>query len=97
MKKIMFIIVMLIVTITSYAATPADTILIDNSKITQVVRHNGTTTKGTPSIKYYFVYDGELIATNNTTVGKYELAKQYKAKCPLAMIIKGRNKRIILY
>lgn len=96
MKKIIFI-VMLFMSTTAFAATKADTVMVDNSKITNVVRHNGTTSTGKPSIKYYFVYDGELIPTNNTTVGKYELAKQYKAKCPLAMVIRGRNKRIILY
>lgn len=96
MKKLIFSI-LLFASVATFAATPADTIVVDNSKITNVVKHNGTTSTGKTSVKYYFVYDGELISTNNTTVGKYELAKQYKAKCPLILIKRGRNKRIVLY
>ena len=88
---------MLFMSITTFAATPADTIKVDNTQITEVIEHKTTNSKGNPTIKYYFVYQGELVNTNNTTITKYKLCKQYKAKCPLVMIVRGNNKRIVLY
>lgn len=97
MKKILFIIVVTLVSVVATAAEKADTIPVLNNKITKVVEHQTTNSKGNPATKYYFVYDGELINTNKTTVEKYNLAKQYGAKTTLALIRKGKSKRIIIY
>lgn len=92
--QISFIIGMLmcISSINSYAAK-SDTIAVNNSLITKVIRHNTTTTKGKPVTKYYFVYNGNLVSTTKTVVDKYELAKAYGVRIALIII---KNKRIAL-
>lgn len=93
MKKFVFI-MLLFVSCVVYAS---DTIRVDNTKIREVVEHRTTNSKGNPTTKYYFVYDNELISTSKTVVDKYKLSRQYKVKCPLAIIVRGKNKRIALY
>lgn len=93
MKKFVFIFILFI----SCAICANDTIRVDNTKIREVVEHRTTNSKGNPIIKYYFVYDNELISTSKTVVDKYKLSKQYKVNCPLAIIVRGKNKRIMLY
>lgn len=79
------------------AETKADTLKVDNAQITKVIEAETTTSKGTKTIKYYFIYKGELVNTSKTVVAKYKLAKQYNANCALAIVIKGKStKRIIL-
>ena len=92
--QISFIIGMLmcISSINSYAAK-SDTIAVNNSLITKVIRHNTTTSKGKPVTKYYFVYNGNLVSTTKTVVDKYELAKAYGVRIALIII---KNKRIAL-
>ena len=78
------------------AETKADTLKVDNAQITKIVEAETTTSKG-KTIKYYFIYRGELVNTSKTVVAKYKLAKQYNANCALAIVIKGKStKRIIL-
>ena len=92
--QISFIIGMLmcISSINSFAAK-SDTLAVNNSLITKVIRHKTTTTKGKPTIKYYFVYNGNLVSTTKTVVDKYELAKAYGVRIALIII---KNKRIAL-
>lgn len=78
------------------AETKADTLKVDNAQITKVIEAETTTSKGTKTIKYYFIYKGELVNTSKTVVTKYKLAKQFGANCALAIIINKTNKRIIL-
>lgn len=79
------------------AENKADTLKVDNAQITKVIEAETTTTKGTKTIKYYFIYKGELVNTSKNVVAKYKLAKQYNANCALAIVIKGKStKRIIL-
>lgn len=96
MKKL-FIVVMFMVASTTYAETnSADTIRVNNALIENVIEHKTTNTKGNPVIKYFIIYQGELVATSKTVVEKITLAKKYKVKCPLALVNKNGNKRIIL-
>ena len=92
--QISFIIGMLmcISSIDSFAAK-SDTLAVNNSLITKVIRHNTTTSKGKPVTKYYFVYNGNLVSTTKTVVDKYELAKAYGVRIALIII---KNKRIAL-
>ena len=91
--QISFIIGMLMcISINSFAAK-SDTIAVNNSLITKVIRHKTTTAKGKPIIKYYFVYNGNLVSTTKTVVDKYELAKAYGVRIALIII---KNKRIAL-
>lgn len=93
MKKIIFIL-MLFVSCVMYAN---DTIRIDNTKIREVVEHKTTNSKGNPTVKYYIVYNDELISTSKTVVDKINLSKRYRTKCSLCVIVRGKNKRIALY
>lgn len=89
--QISFIISMLMcISINCYAAK-SDTLSVDNNLITKVIKHKTTTTKGKPIIKYYFVYNGNLVSTTKTVVDKYELAKAYGVRIALIII---KNKRI---
>ena len=92
--QISFIIGMLmcINSINSYAAK-SDTLAVNNNLITKVIKHKTTTTKGKPIIKYYFVYNGNLVSTSKNVVDKYELAKAYGVRIALIII---KNKRIAL-
>ena len=78
------------------AASVSDTLRVDNTKITKVIEYPTTNSKGNKTIKYYFIYKGELVNTSKTVVEKYKLAKQFGANCAL-VIINGKNsKRIVL-
>ena len=92
--QISFIIGMLmcISSVNGFAAK-SDTLTVNNSLITKVIRHNTTTSKGKPVTKYYFVYNGNLVSTTKTVVDKYELAKAYGVRIALIII---KNKRIAL-
>ena len=91
--QISFIIGMLMcISINSYAAKN-DTLAVNNNLITKVIKHNTTTSKGKPIVKYYFVYNGNLVSTTKTVVDKYELAKAYGVRIALIII---KNKRIAL-
>ena len=92
--QISFIIGMLMcISSINCSAAKNDTIAVNNSLITKVIRHKTTTTKGKPTIKYYFVYNGNLVSTTKTVVDKYELAKAYGVRIALIII---KNKRIAL-
>lgn len=92
--QISFIIGMLVCisSINCYAAKN-DTLAVNNNLITKVIKHNTTTSKGKPVVKYYFVYNGNLVSTSKTVVDKYELAKAYGVRIALIII---KNKRIAL-
>lgn len=92
--QISFIIVMLmcISSINIYAAK-SDTLAVNNNLITKVIKHNTVNSKGKPVVKYYFVYNGNLVSTTKTVVEKYELAKAYGVRIALIII---KNKRIAL-
>lgn len=92
--QISFIIGMLMcISSINCSAAKNDTIAVNSNLITKVIKHNTTTSKGKPVVKYYFVYNGNLISTTKTVVEKYELAKAYGVRIALIMI---KNKRIAL-
>lgn len=92
--QISFIIgaLMCISSINCYAAK-IDTLAVNNNLITKVIKHKTTNTKGKEVIKYYFVYNGNLISTSKTVVDKYELAKSYGVRIALIII---KNRKIAL-
>lgn len=92
--QISFIIGMLMcISSINCSAAKNDTIAVNSNLITKVIKHNTTTSKGKPVVKYYFVYNGNLVSTTKTVVEKYELAKAYGVRIALIMI---KNKRIAL-
>ena len=92
--QISFIIGMLMcISSINCSAANTDTIAVNNNLITNVIKHNTTTSKGKPVVKYYFVYNGNLVSTTKTVVDKYELAKAYGVRIALIII---KNKRIAL-
>lgn len=95
MKKLL-IALMFVVASNVYAGTPADTTRVDNARITNVIEHKTTNSKGAPTVKYFFLYNGELVSTSKAVVEKYNLAKRYNAKCRLILIKRGTNYRIAL-
>ena len=78
------------------AASVSDTLRVDNTKITKVIEYPTTNSKDNKTVRYYFIYKGELIKTSKTVVEKYKLAKQFGANCALVMVINKNSKRIIL-
>lgn len=92
--QISFIIGMLMcISSINCSAAKSDTLAVNNNLITKVIKHNITTSKGKPVVKYYFVYNGNLVSTSKTVVDKYELAKAYGVRIALIII---KNKRICL-
>lgn len=92
--QISFIIGMLMcISSINCSAAKNDTLTVNNNLITKVIKHNTTTSKGKPVVKYYFVYNGNLVSTTKTVVDKYELAKAYGVRIALIII---KNKRIAL-
>lgn len=92
--QISFIIGMLMcISSINCSAAKNDTLVVNNNLITKVIKHNTVTSKGKPVIKYYFVYNGNLVSTTKTVVEKYELAKAYGVRIALIII---KNKRIAL-
>lgn len=91
--QISFIIGMLMCISSINCSAKSDTLAVNNSLITKVIRHKTTTSKGKPVTKYYFVYNGNLVSTTKTVVDKYELAKAYGVRIALIII---KNKRIAL-
>lgn len=91
--QISFIIGMLMCISVNCSAAKSDTLAVNNNLITKVIKHNTTTSKGKPVVKYYFVYNGNLVSTTKTVIDKYELAKAYGVRIALIII---KNKRIAL-
>lgn len=92
MKKVFFI-AMLFVSVACHAN---DTIRVNNANISKVIVDNTVNTKGKKVVKYYFIYNGELVSTSKTVIDNYNLCKKYGAKCALALVKSNSRKRIIL-
>lgn len=73
------------------AATPNDTIAVDQKDVTRFEAVESVNTKGNKTIKYYCVYKGLLLTTTKTTKEKAELCKKLGAKCALICIGKKVN------
>lgn len=95
MKKIILALALMAGALTASAKSDAvnDTISVDNSKIERVIEDMTTNSKGKTVVKYYFLYDHQLISTSKPVVEVYNLAKQYGAECGLAMVINRESKR----
>lgn len=95
MKKIILALAILVGSLTASAKSdaPSDTIKVDNAKIERVIEDKTTNSKGKTVVKYYFLYDHQLILTSKSVVEVYKLAKQYGAECALAMVINRETKR----
>lgn len=95
MKKLILALAILVGGLTASAKSdaPSDTIKVDNAKIERVIEDKTTNSKGKTVVKYYFLYDHQLILTSKSVVKVYKLAKQYGAECALAMVINRETKR----
>lgn len=85
--------------VVSNAATPNDTIGIDQTGIKFV--ENTTVVKGKETTKYYALYKGSLVSTTKNVKEKAELCTKYGVRCALGAIgktVKGQfiPKRIVL-
>lgn len=96
MKKVIISFVLFMLSFNVFAAD-ADTIKVDNMKLSKTITDNTVNSKGKQIIKYYFIYNGEIIPTNKTTIDRFNLCAKHKVKCNLRAIKKnGVIKRIIL-
>lgn len=95
MKKFILALAIFIVGLNVSAKTEVknDTITVDNAKIERVIEDKTTNAKGKTVVKYYFLYDHQLISTSKPVVEVYKLAKQYGAECALSMVINRETKR----
>lgn len=95
MKKFILALAILVGGLTASAKSNAlsDTVAVNNAKIERIVENKTTNSKGKAVVKYYFVYDHQLIPTTKSVVEVYKLAKQYGAECALAMVINRETKR----
>lgn len=97
MKKTIITLMLAIASMGAVAATEkADTIKVDYSKISSVIEDKTVNSKGKATLKYYFLYNKELIPTSKNVVDKFKLCAKYHAICALAIVKKGKSKRIIL-
>lgn len=95
MKKLILALALMAGAFSVYAETDErnDTLSVNNDKIVKVIEKESVTSKGKKSVKYYFLYDGELVPASKMTVEHYKLAKEYGARCALAMVVYSKNKR----
>lgn len=95
MRKFILALALVAGALTTSAKSDAknDTITVDNAKIERVIEDTTTNSKGKTVVKYYFLYDHQLISTSKPVVEVYNLAKQYGAECALAMVINRETKR----
>lgn len=70
MKKIILALAILVGSLTASAKSdaPSDTIKVDNAKIERVIEDKTTNSKGKTVVKYYFLYDHQLILTSKSVV-----------------------------
>lgn len=73
-----------------------DTIGIDDRLVSNIVQQQVNTRAGNRVIKYYVVYNHEMIPSDRETARGITLAKKYHVRCALLMLIKNKHKRIIL-
>lgn len=96
MKKILFVFGLAVLSVTCCAETAPDTILIEQSAITKWIADSTRTAKGTPTIKYYCLYKGQLVGTNRTTIQTITLCNKYNATCKLLLVTSKTGKRRII-
>jgi hypothetical protein len=99
MRKSIVALIFLISAFCIQARTTAqnDTVTVHNELIERVVSDTTVNSNGKTVVKWYMLYQHQLIPTSKSTVEVYNLCKQYGAECALAMVI-NRNtgkKRII--
>lgn len=85
MKKF-FLFAALAISAATQAATPADTIAIDQSQCSKWIEHKTKNAKGADVVKYFCIYKDNLVTTTKATYEKASLCKQLGAKCALFCI-----------
>lgn len=80
MKKLFIIAAIAFATLSASAATPKDTIVVNNGDITKWIESESTNAKGKKTMKYYVIYKGELVATNKASFEKQKLVQKHGAK-----------------
>lgn len=101
MKKSIFSLLFGMIALGCQAASPNDTIAINQMEIKKWIEHETTNTKGAKVIKYYCIYNGQLVPTSKNVCEKAKLCEKFGAKCALICIgkkVKGAfvPKRIAL-
>ena len=95
-KRISSLIVFALISLLSFGQIKADTISINQTSITRWITDSTKTTKGNTIIKYYCIYNGQLISTTKTTLQNVALCEKYKAKCALILITSKTGKKRII-
>lgn len=80
MKKLFITAVIACATLSLSAATPKDTIVVNNGEITKWIESESTNAKGKKTMKYYVIYKGELVVTNKASFEKQKLVQKHGAK-----------------
>ena len=88
--KILFIVLLSLISTFGYSKTVNDTIGIAQSEISKWIMDTSTKTP-----KYYCIYKNNLLTTSKTAYEKVKLCNKYGAKCALILIGNKKNKVFI--
>lgn len=95
MKKILFLLVMLVGLASNAAAAGKvtnDTIPANPSLITKWITEPVVNEKtGKTTNKYYVIYNNNLISTNKSTIDKVKLCQKYSVPAPIFVVRKGNK------
>lgn len=86
MLKNVFTTIMLTFALNALAATPNDTIGINQSDVKKWVETEVVNTKGNKVKKYYCIWKEQLVPTSKTVYEKAMLCNKFGAKCALILI-----------
>lgn len=95
MKKLTTTLLLFLLSLSSFAQTKSDTIVIDQSSITRWITDTTTSVKGKLTIKYYCVYKNKLVLTNKTTFESIKLCKKHNVQCTLICITSSTGRKRI--
>ena len=95
MKKLTTTLLLFLLSLSSFAQTKSDTIVIEQSSITRWITDTTTSAKGKLTIKYYCVYKNELVSTNKTTFESVKLCKKHNVQCSLIYITSSTGRKRI--
>ena len=86
MLKTVLTTIMAVIALNASAATPNDTIGIDQRDVKKWVETEVVNTKGVKTKKYYCIYKEQLVPTSKTVYEKAMLCNKFGAKCALILI-----------
>lgn len=86
MKHFFLLAVAMMALSTSYAAQPNDTVSVDQNDVKRWIQSESTNAKGAKVVKYYCVWNDELVSTSKGVYEKAMLCKKYGVRCALICI-----------